>query len=87
MVDHSNCVHMALFTEEQLGRCGGVGVIDVEEFRVRIRWYNHQVWVHTHMHAHTHAYTHTHTHTPGKVQTQSINSVSIMESELYRNQT
>ena len=41
----------------------------------------------THTCMHTHMHTHTHTHTPGKVQTQSINSVSIMESELYRNQT
>ena len=42
------------------GDVGVWGVIDVEEFRVRIRWYNHQVWVHTHMHTHTHTHTHTH---------------------------
>ena len=58
-----------------------MGVINVEEFIVRIRRYNHQVWAHTHMH------THPHIHTPGTVQIQSINSMSIMESEFYRNQT
>ena len=42
-------------------------MIDVEEFRVRIRWYNHQVWVHTHMHTYTHTHTHTHlAKIPGK---------------------